>query len=100
MPICNNCHHKWSWKQTVKKMFTLVPSMTCPFCKQKQYQTRRSKRKAASINMLSLVPLLLNLLFDIPTVLILSLFPILFLFLISINPFLIQLSNEEEHMTF
>lgn len=38
-----NCHSKWSWKQTLQKSITLMPSVTCPYCNEKQYQTRKSK---------------------------------------------------------
>lgn len=98
MPVCKSCQNKWSWNQTVKKMFTLNTAMTCPYCGEKQYQTRKSKRKATILSVSGALPLLLNILFDIPSIILLSMFPVLFLVLISLTPFLIQLSDKEEHM--
>jgi CXXC-20-CXXC protein len=96
MPICKNCQNKWNWKQTMRKMFTLDTAMICPYCGEKQYQTRKSKRKSAFLNALVTLPLLLNILFEIPGVILLSLFPVLFFLIMSLNPFLIHLSNKEE----
>lgn len=47
MPICQNCHKQWSWKQTVKKMFTLDTGMICPNCGKKQLLTTQSKKEPA-----------------------------------------------------
>src|SRR5699024_11417124 len=96
MPICKNCHNKWNWNQTFKSMFTLDTGMNCPYCEEKQYQTRKSKKKTGVLNFLVPLPLLLNLLFDLPLGILLSSFPILFFLLISLTPFLIHLSNREE----
>jgi len=46
MPICNICNHKWSWLQTAKKMMTWSPEMSCPYCEEKQHQSKKSKVKA------------------------------------------------------
>lgn len=96
MPICKNCHNKWSWGQTFKRMFTLDTGMNCPYCEEKQYQTRKSKKKTGVLNFLVPLPLLLNLLFDFPPGILLSSFPILFFLIMSLHPFLIHLSNREE----
>ncbi len=80
----------------MRKMFTLDTAMICPYCGEKQYQTRKSKRKSAFLNALVTLPLLLNILFEIPGVILLSLFPVLFFLIMSLNPFLIHLSNKEE----
>lgn len=100
MPICQNCHNKWSWKQTIKKTFTLDPGMTCPYCEEKQYQTQKSNIKSSFLNAIILLPLLSNMFFDIPGVFLLSLFPILFLIVMSLYPFLVKLSSREEHINF
>ncbi|WP_100009818.1 TIGR04104 family putative zinc finger protein [Lentibacillus sediminis] len=98
MPICENCGGKWSWKQTVKKSFTLDTGMECPHCGKKQYQTVKSKKRSAPLLFIVTLPLLLNLLFDIPGVVLLSLFPVIFVVLMSTYSFLMELSDKEEFM--
>ena len=98
MPICKNCRNNWSWKQTVKKMFTLDTGMKCPYCGENQYQTQKSKKRTSILNSIVLLPLLLNIFFDIPIVMLLSLFPVLFIIVISLSPFIMHLSNKEEFL--
>ncbi|SFD41263.1 cxxc_20_cxxc protein [Lentibacillus persicus] len=100
MPSCEKCGHTWSWKQTLKKSFTLDPAMKCPNCGEKQYQTRKSRKKSSFLTFIIISPLLLNFLFDIPGVILLSLFPVLFLAVMAIHPFLIKLSSKEEYINF
>lgn len=96
IPICEKCHNKWTWKQTVKKTFSLYPKMTCPYCGEIQYQTMKSKGKSFFFNSIVLLPLLLNIFFDIPGVIILSLFPILFILMMLIFPFFVEISNRDQ----
>lgn len=98
MPTCENCHSKWGWKQTVKKTFTLNPGMTCPYCGEKQYQTQKSKKVNAYLTPIVLIPLLLNIFFDIPRPILFGLFLILFVTTLLIFPFLIKLSSKEEYI--
>ncbi|MBR7794498.1 hypothetical protein GT022_00385 [Agaribacter marinus] len=100
MPICQKCNNKWSWKQTLKKMFTLDTGMTCPYCREKQYLTQKSKKKAGLLNFFVPLPLLFNIFFDIPGIILLRLFPVLFFLIMSLHPFLIRLSNIEEDFNF
>ncbi|MFD2760107.1 TIGR04104 family putative zinc finger protein [Lentibacillus juripiscarius] len=100
MPICQNCNNKWSWKQTIKKTTTLNPAMTCPYCGEKQYQTQKSRMKNGALNIVILLPLLLNIFFDIPGFILLSLFPILFIVIMSLYPFFIKISSKEEYINF
>ncbi|TRM10781.1 hypothetical protein FH966_03085 [Lentibacillus cibarius] len=97
MPTCQNCHNKWSWKQTMKKMFTLDTGMNCPYCGERQYQTRKSRKNAGLLNFFILLPLLLNIFFDIPAAILLSSFPVLFFLVMSLNPVLMHLSSKEEY---
>src|SRR5690625_7868770 len=80
MPVCTNCHKKWSWKQTVKKTNSLYPKMTCPLCGAAQYHSRKSLRRGAFLNLMILLPLLIQLFFDVPCIILLSLFSVLALF--------------------
>lgn len=100
MPTCQQCHRKWNWKQTFKNMWTLSNRLSCPYCQEIQYQTQRSKSQGALLNMVVLLPLLLNIFFQLPPVLLLSLFPVIVSIVLLLNPFLIKLSNTEELITF
>ena len=95
MPICKKCHNKWTWKETFKKTFTLYSDIKYPYCGETQYITQKSKLKSFLLNMIVLLPLLLNIFFDIHVVILLSLFPILFILVILIHPFYIELSNTD-----
>lgn len=95
-PTCEICNKKWSWKQTIKKTTTLNPEMICPYCGEKQYQTQRSKTIISLLSVIVLLPLLLQIFFNIPGVILFSLFPILFVVVLLIYPFLVRLSSKEE----
>ena len=98
MPICTSCKNKWSWKQTVKKTTTLNPEMSCPYCGEKQYQSKRSKTTAPFLGLIVLLPLLIQSFFDVPVVILLSLIPLLAVIVFILYPFLIELSSEEEFL--
>lgn len=74
--------------------------MTCPYCGEKQYQTQKSKRKSGLFNVVILLPLLLNLFFDIPGVILLGLFPVLFVVIMSLYPFMLDISSREKYVNF
>lgn len=96
MPICNVCKNKWGWAQTIKKMMTLNAELTCPYCEAKQYQSKRSKVRGSLLNLLIIMPLLINSFFDVSAIVILSLIPVLVIFGFIVYPFLVELSNEEQ----
>jgi len=98
MPTCDNCNNKWSWKQTIKKTTTLNPVMTCPYCEGNQYQTQKSKTKIGFLTPIVLLPLLLQLFFDLPLVFLLIMFPILVMIVFILSPFLIELSSRENYI--
>lgn len=98
MPVCENCKNQWRWKETMKKTFTLNPAMICPYCGEKQFQTQKSKNKSGVLYTFILLPLLLQAFFDIPKVILFSLFPLLFIFVLLIYPFFVQISSTEEYV--
>lgn len=98
MPTCENCNKKWSWKQTIKKTTTLNPAMTCPYCEKKQYQTQKSKVKIGFLTPIVLLPLLIQIFFDIPDAILLSFSPVLLVIVLFLYPFLVKLSNREEYI--
>lgn len=96
MPTCQNCRKKWGWKQTFKKSFTLVAEMTCPQCEEKQYLTARIRKRSTIIPFIIVALIMLSNLFFGPSYVsifaLLVLLPLVFI----INPFFVELSNEEE----
>ncbi|PIC82850.1 TIGR04104 family putative zinc finger protein [Sporosarcina sp. P1] len=92
-----NCNNQWSWKQTIIKTTTLNPAMTCPYCEEKQYQTQKSKGEIGMLTPIVLLPLIIQMFFEVPEAIILSLFPILFILVIILYPFLVKLNSQEKY---
>ncbi|WP_102691759.1 TIGR04104 family putative zinc finger protein [Rummeliibacillus pycnus] len=98
MPICRQCGHKWSWKETFVKLYTFKNKLTCSYCKSNQYISKKSK------DQLSLYTIIVPLVY-IPLVSIgVSIGYILtcgittYILMSICMPFLIKLSNEDEPM--
>lgn len=81
-------------------MATLKPELTCPYCGEKQYQTQKSKTKAAFLTPIVLLPLLIQIFFDVPGAVLLGLIPVLAVIVILLYPFLVELSCKEEYINF
>src|SRR5690625_6129189 len=86
-------------KKYFYRYFTLDSKMRCPYCDKDQYITQKSKLKTFFFNMIVLLPLVLNLIFNIPGVILLSLFPILFIIVMLIHPFHMEIGNRSEEHT-
>jgi CXXC-20-CXXC protein len=99
MPTCQNCGHKWTWKTTFKKSFTLSTGMECPACGAMQYATAKSRKRMSLLNFISAPFLILSaLFFDLSiTPLLLIAIP-LFAVVLFIYPFLYEFTDEEEPM--
>ncbi|KAB8138525.1 hypothetical protein F9U64_04435 [Gracilibacillus oryzae] len=95
MPVCQICHKTWSWKQTIKKSFTLDTGMNCPYCGEKQYVTTKTRKITALITFAVPVIMLVNLFFGASLVFLFLLIGVVFLFF-GTYPFYMKLSNEEE----
>src|SRR5699024_12750817 len=96
MAISENIDCKLSWNVTMNIMNTFDTEMNCHYCWERQYQTGKSKKNVGILNFLVILPLLLNMFFDIPAAMLLSSFPVLFFLIMSFNPFLINLSSKED----
>ncbi|MDW0109763.1 hypothetical protein QT716_06800 [Sporosarcina aquimarina] len=98
MTTCQNCNEKWNWKQTMKNTTTLNPAMTCPKCGEKQYQTQKSKKRISFLTMIILLPLLIQIFFDIPAIILLSLLPFFTVIIFLLYPFFVELSNRQRYI--
>lgn len=96
MPTCQNCSKQWNWKQTIKKIIKLNPSMICPYCAVLQYRTQKSKTKTAILTPIILLPLLLNIFFDLSFAFLFSSSLFLFIVVILLSPFLVELTSKEK----
>jgi CXXC-20-CXXC protein len=96
LPTCQHCHRNWTWKQTVKKSFTLSNQMTCPFCGEKQYISSKTRKRSGLLSFIPPLTMLITLLFDTSIFLTISMLIGSGLALIGIYPFMIELSNKEE----
>ncbi|MEK4563838.1 TIGR04104 family putative zinc finger protein [Alkalihalobacillus sp. FSL R5-0424] len=98
MPTCNHCGTQWKWWQTLKRSFTISPSLPCPNCEKEQFVTKRSKKKSGLLGFVFPLTLPIVTMLQVPVTLILVIYPSLFVLLVSLYPFLIKFSNEEEFM--
>lgn len=98
MPTCTYCQTPWTWKQTIKKTFklTLSGKLMCPVCGNAQYISRKSRKKIGFLNMLIVLPLLLNAIASVHPLVIIAFMVLLFFFNLAYMPFLMELSDEEE----
>ncbi len=98
MPVCHSCNQKWTWKQTVKKSFTLDTAMPCPHCSQKQYVTSRARKRSALLTMIIPFLIFIPFFFDVNIFTALGLYLAAGMGIMLIYPFLVELSSQEEHL--
>lgn len=91
MPTCQNCEKEWSWSQTFKTQFRFNPK--CPYCEKKQYIASTAKTKMFNFFPLIIFPI--SYFFNHSWLIAMILFVLLLVTMVSIYPFLIKLSNEE-----
>jgi CXXC-20-CXXC protein len=96
MPTCQNCHEKWSWKQTFKKSFTLDTALPCPFCGEKQYLTSRARKRGALLTMIIPFLIFIPFFFDITIFAAVSVYFAAGIGIMLIYPFVVELSNKEK----
>lgn len=96
MPVCQSCHHKWSWKQTFVKSFSFIGGMRCTHCGEKQYVTARVKKRGTVIPLCIVLLTAIGNYFFTPTYVFLYSLAILLPLVLVINPFFVELSSEEE----
>ncbi|HLR10655.1 MAG TPA: TIGR04104 family putative zinc finger protein [Sporosarcina sp.] len=96
MPTCEYCKKTWTWKETIQKTTSLNPALSCPYCRQIQYQTKHSRMQMSMLPMMSLFPLILSIFVDLPTGVTIGFILLLSIFAFVIYPFFIRIGNEEE----
>jgi len=96
MPTCQNCHYEWTWSETFRKSFTLDSAMTCPHCGNKQYITKKSRKRSSLTTFIAPLILLLHIIFSFSPVVTIGLLISACIIIFISYPFIIQLSNEKE----
>ncbi|SDJ12047.1 TIGR04104 family putative zinc finger protein [Salimicrobium halophilum] len=96
MPECENCKYTWTWKETIRKSFRSSLGMNCPNCGEKQYWTLKSKRMNGLLPMTVPLVMVLYLLFDLPAAVALAALFLAFLVIMIIQPFLVDVGNDDE----
>ncbi|WP_079710139.1 TIGR04104 family putative zinc finger protein [Paraliobacillus ryukyuensis] len=98
MPHCQHCGTRWKWMQTLKTTFTMntYDGVTCPYCGEKQYQTKKSRRNTYLLYLFFPILFVINLLVDVPSFLNLVLLIIFFISAILLFPRILKLSSENE----
>ncbi|MBM7632386.1 TIGR04104 family putative zinc finger protein [Geomicrobium sediminis] len=94
MPTCSNCKQGWGWRLSIKKSFSIY-GMSCPHC-QVQYLSRNAKRKTSFLAFLPLLVPLLSLLTNLGFLAIIMIFLSVSLLFMSLYPFLMELSSEDQ----
>jgi len=96
MPTCQSCHHEWSWSETFRKSFTLDTALTCPHCGNKQYITKKSRKRTSLLVFSIPLIMLLRLIFSMTPLISIILFVGVGLIVFISFPYLTELSNQEE----
>lgn len=96
MPVCSNCKNEWSWVTSMKVGLKFQRGVECEFCGEKQFQTQTSMRKASLCNMAPLLILPLIIFFDFSVVLTFVCLLVLQLIVLTLFPFTLELSPEQE----
>lgn len=96
MPVCQNCQQTWSYRETLRKSFTLSMSMTCPHCGAKQYLTPESKKKSGMLSLIVPFIVFIPVFFDVSVLFMAGIYIIVLILLTGMLPFLMKLSSKEE----
>ncbi|MGP4073542.1 TIGR04104 family putative zinc finger protein [Piscibacillus sp. B03] len=97
MPTCQKCHTEWTWKDSQKVIFQFKKGLICPYCGETQYQTSDSQKRTSLVGMAPLLMLPVVILTD-SWFLTISLILLASITHLSVIPFLMKLSNNQELM--
>ncbi len=98
MATCQQCHTKWTWKDTFSSMFTVKKFNNCPYCGNKQTVTRRSRNNLALIPSIVALVWLPLIAFGVPYSVIILIELVMSITAIGILPFFYEITDREEPM--
>ncbi|SER76427.1 cxxc_20_cxxc protein [Gracilibacillus ureilyticus] len=96
MPICQQCNHQWTWRETVKRFFSLTSEAICPNCHNRQYVTSRSRKKLGLLNFFPPVAIFVPLIIGAKIYVSLSVLVSELILMVSFLPYLIELENVKQ----
>ncbi|MBD7936528.1 MULTISPECIES: TIGR04104 family putative zinc finger protein [Cytobacillus] len=98
MPICQNCHHKWSWTQTFKRLFTMRRTLKCMYCGENQYQSVASKKVTCFLPLVSSFIIAFIYLFNPSQTIVYLSSGFVFIIICLLMPFFIRFINNNDVM--
>lgn len=96
MPTCQNCHKKWTWKQTMTLTFANNMGMICPYCGNKQYITATSKKWSSYYGFIIPIVIPIQIFLNVPILPMIIIFLSITACVIGGYPSIIKLSNKPE----
>lgn len=97
MPVCQNCHQKWPYSKSFKRMMWFNGAMECPHCGEKQYVTKNTRKRSASLSgLISFIIIFSALILDLSFTSLAILATIVLIGAILIMPVGVKLSNTDE----
>ncbi|TFD92933.1 TIGR04104 family putative zinc finger protein [Jeotgalibacillus sp. R-1-5s-1] len=97
MPRCQNCHQKWSHLATLKRSLNFSSGVTCPHCGEKQFVTKQSRKRSASLSgLISFIIIAAALFFNFSLSELLIFSGVILVLSMLILPYGIELTNKDE----
>ncbi len=94
MPNCQSRGRKWSWKDTISKVFKI--KLRCPYCEEVQYLSTKSRIRASFLFLPALITPFLLSMFQLSYINVLGIDVVLLVLVTLFTPFIYKLSNDEE----
>lgn len=96
MPVCGHCGKEWTWKRTFKAWRKAWFQLHCPYCDEKQYETKSSRLKTHSIGFLPILSLFLFSFTGLPWYFFIIWAVVSLAVSFSIMPYFMKVSSKEE----
>lgn len=96
MPTCQSCQTTWSYKETMKAMWTLDPVKTCPHCGARQHISKKGRQRSILVTLFVPLVLLGNIFFDWSVGTAFLWLALAATLSILLTPYTMDLSSEEE----
>lgn len=95
MPTCTHCAVTWTWRETIKALFTTNDFFLCPHCHTRQHQATRSKKLSSILTLLVIsAPFLVTIFTNSSALIGLSLLLLDSIIFLACYPFLLKLEAD------
>ncbi|MDZ5711199.1 TIGR04104 family putative zinc finger protein [Jeotgalibacillus haloalkalitolerans] len=97
MAVCQNCHQKWPYSKAFKRIMWFNSPMKCPHCGEKQYVTKNTRKRSATLSgLVSFIIIFSGLFLELSFTSLAILAVAVFVIAILVMPLGVKLSNEDE----